>query len=806
MKTTGAKLGGILGRGMKAGAIGVLGGLALGGVFLKGAIADASDLSEATSKVGVVFGKQAGQILKASKTSARAMGLSKTAYLDATGTLGNLLVSLDIAPKKSAALSKQMVKLAGDLASFNNASPDEALLALKSGLTGETEPLKRFGVNMNDATLHAEALKLGLIKNIKDALNPQAKALAAQSLIMSQTKTAQGDFARTSGGLANQQRILSAQFADVKTSLGRIFLPVATRVFRFLNDTGIPALSGLGDWFKRLKKPIGEVVGKIGNAAGDVKDFFTTGAGATALQGALDTVKTTADKIKDGFTKAADALGTMKDKASGFSFGDVDTKALGKTLGTALTDAIGHVLDGLGSLTDKIGAALGNIDWVGLGITLGTKAPALLIGLATGLINGLTDPALFKGIWEHLPEIIFAALAIAFAPSKFIGPLERILTRIPFVGRFLAAAVHWLSELGTKITKFGGDLFRQFAKGFGSIRFPGAGIISKVLGALKGLPGRVREFVSLLGTRIGVWALDAFEALGRGARTAIGRLTKVVSGIAGKVTGALKGAGSWLLDTGKDIVRGLISGIGAIKDDVVKALLDLIPGPLKKFAGKLGIKSPSRVFHGYGENIGQGLTNGIDSQRQAVTNSVDRLAESLRKAGKKKLKAALASLNEQLDTLKSKAADLSSSVRDAFRPDLFGGTLGDLVGGLTSGLANVRAALAAFPKLVAAGVGGDFLQRLMASGNTQLIAALGANPTQAKNLQGQFNQLQSLSGQLGTKVANNATSADIASVTHELVQIKKLLAKAPKEHGRETSRALNHGTAAPAGRRKSRRH
>jgi hypothetical protein len=210
-------------------------------LFAKSAISNASDVSESASKVGVVFGKQSQQILDASKTSAAAMGLSKGAYLDATGTLGNLLVSLKIAPKAAADMSQQMVKLAGDMASFNNVSPEEALAAIKSGLVGETEPLRAFGVNMNDATLRAQALKMGLIKTTKDALDPQVKALAAQALIMDQTKTAQGDFARTSGGLANQQRILKAKLADVSTEMGTKLLPVAVGVATFLTDTAIPA-------------------------------------------------------------------------------------------------------------------------------------------------------------------------------------------------------------------------------------------------------------------------------------------------------------------------------------------------------------------------------------------------------------------------------------------------------------------------------------------------------------------------------------------------------------------------------------
>jgi hypothetical protein len=218
--------------------------------FFGDSVAGASNLSESASKVGVVFGAQASQILAASETAAKAMGLSKTAYLDATGTLGNLLVSLKVAPDAAAGMSQQMVKLAGDLASFNNVSPEEALAAIQSGLTGETEPLKRFGVNMNEAALQAQALKMGVIASTKDALSPQAKALAAQALIMDQTTTAQGDFTRTSGGLANQQRILAAQTEDLKAKIGAGLMPAMTGIVTFLNTRAGPAFEAMTGWLR----------------------------------------------------------------------------------------------------------------------------------------------------------------------------------------------------------------------------------------------------------------------------------------------------------------------------------------------------------------------------------------------------------------------------------------------------------------------------------------------------------------------------------------------------------------------------
>lgn len=202
----------------------------------KDAIRTASDIGESTSKVGVVFGKAGASVLRFADTSAKGLGISKAAALEAAGTFGNLFVSLKLPQAEAAKMSTRMVQLAADMASFNNTSPEEALDALRSGLVGETEPLRRFGVNIQDAQLRQEALKLGLISTTKDALSPAAKAQASYSLILQQTTTAQGDFARTSGGLANQQRILTAEFSDLQGQLGQKLLPAVVKTTSALVD------------------------------------------------------------------------------------------------------------------------------------------------------------------------------------------------------------------------------------------------------------------------------------------------------------------------------------------------------------------------------------------------------------------------------------------------------------------------------------------------------------------------------------------------------------------------------------------
>lgn len=211
-------------------------GAAVAAQFAKKIITAASDLNETVSKSTVVFGKNAAAVQTWAKTSAKAFGMSENAALGAASTYGNLFVSLGLAEDASAKMSTQLVELAGDLASFNNVSPEEALDALRSGLVGETEPLKRFGVNMNEATLKAQALKMGLISTTKEALDPAVKAQAAYALILEQTTTAQGDFARTSDGLANQQRILNAEWENAQAALGQTLLPAMTSAVSVLNN------------------------------------------------------------------------------------------------------------------------------------------------------------------------------------------------------------------------------------------------------------------------------------------------------------------------------------------------------------------------------------------------------------------------------------------------------------------------------------------------------------------------------------------------------------------------------------------
>lgn len=260
-------------RGKISGLGGAIAGLASGaalGSFLKDSVNAASDLGESLSKVNVVFGKSAKAVTGFAANSATAFGQSKQQALEAAGTFGNLFVSMKIGQKESANMSTKLVALASDLASFNNTDPAEALDALRAGLVGETEPLRRFGINLNDAQLRAETLKLGLGK-VGSVLTPLQKAQASYSLILKQSTTAQGDFARTSAGAANQQRIMSARLENAKALIGQQLLPAWTALIGFFSGKAIPALVNVTKWIGQNKDVLIPLAGIILGIAAALK-------------------------------------------------------------------------------------------------------------------------------------------------------------------------------------------------------------------------------------------------------------------------------------------------------------------------------------------------------------------------------------------------------------------------------------------------------------------------------------------------------------------------------------------------------
>jgi len=284
---------GAMSKGMKiaGAAIAAAGAAAAYGIvkFAGQSIAAASDLDESLSKTRTVFGDASASVENFAADAAKNLGLSEQAALEATSTFGNLFTAMGINAGKAAGLSTEVVQLAADLASFNNIDVQEAITALRSGLVGETEPLRRLGVNLSAARIEAYALESGLVAT-KGQLDAATKAQAAWALITQDAATASGDFARTSDGLANTQRILRAAVDNASASVGQglvIALQDATQ------QAGGP--EGLATAIEDVGEEIGYMVR----------------GGATVVQ--------YLDDLADGFNEVAKRAGFADEETDGFA-------------------------------------------------------------------------------------------------------------------------------------------------------------------------------------------------------------------------------------------------------------------------------------------------------------------------------------------------------------------------------------------------------------------------------------------------------------------------------------------------------
>lgn len=514
-KGGGSALEGIVG-GMSKVALGAAGMGAA--VFAAGKVAfDAySDQNEAITKAQVVFGDAFARVDEVARGAAKSMGISRTTALDTAATFGNLFRAMGIGVDQAADMSLSIEQLGADLGSFNNVPTEEALDAIKSGLVGETEPLRRFGVNMNQARIEAEALSLGLVHNKvastevtaattalekaqvaqndalkkhgqssieyrtataamevaqgkldkameghKVELDASQKAQAAYSIIMRDTALAQGDFARTADGAANKTKTLGAQFEDLKAKVGEQLAPA-----------GIAILGGLStslDWLSN----------------------WWTENGPTVMAGL--------DSIKQWFT---DTFGP--DPVANFSAGaDIIKGKFDEIFGPDAVANFHSGADQIGGLWDEMFADFEN---------------------GAIILNEKTTPA-----WDDLGN------AILWVKDKVLDPFWGFLQQFgPYVLEELGLIVDMIEGLLDWIGKLGGSVWEQISRSFPGNRgiegHDAGGVIGGPVGA--GRPVLAHGGETVLPTHKPAWAAlrgvtaaDVAAALAPAPGALVGNLT-----------------------------------------------------------------------------------------------------------------------------------------------------------------------------------------------------------------------------------------------------------------------------------------
>ena len=205
------------------------------GVAAKRAVGAASDLGESINAVNVVFGRASEGILSLSRDAATAVGLSQTEFNSMAVQFSSFAEKI-AGPGGDIVSTIESISLrAADFASVMNLEVADAARIFQSGLAGETEPLKKFGIDLSEAAVKAYAVANGIGAGRKE-LTEQDKVLARYGALMEQTNKTQGDFANTSDSLANRQRIVGSQFKDLQASIGERLIPVFETLLGFAQD------------------------------------------------------------------------------------------------------------------------------------------------------------------------------------------------------------------------------------------------------------------------------------------------------------------------------------------------------------------------------------------------------------------------------------------------------------------------------------------------------------------------------------------------------------------------------------------
>ncbi len=308
------------------------------------AVKVAADAEESESKFRAVFKNMADDVSAWSEAHAEATNRSAIDLRDFASTLQDTFVPLGFMRGEAAEMSKSLVELGVDLASFNNRAEPEVIQNLTSAIVGNHEAVRSFGIVITQATLKQELMNMGIQGGVQ-AATEQQKAMARMNLIIKSTTDAQGDAARTAESFTNQAKGLSANIKDAGVAIGKIFMPPLTKLME--------ALNGLLDVFNGLSPEMRAfLVGTAAMAAAIGPLMFAIGHLLTALP-ALGLA-----------IKALVLTGTAPVGLLIFGFGAIvaglvafrkEIQSVANDLASKLAGALSSVLSPIASVADAIG-------------------------------------------------------------------------------------------------------------------------------------------------------------------------------------------------------------------------------------------------------------------------------------------------------------------------------------------------------------------------------------------------------------------------------------------------------------------
>lgn len=386
---------------------------------IKDAIDISSSLTEVENVVRTTFGNYEKLIQDFSKTSIQDFGMSELTAKQVASRFQAMGTAMGFSQGKMADMSLQLTKLTADMASFYDMEQSDVARNLQAVFTGETEPLRKYGLDLTQATLKEWAMKQGLDADIS-SMTQAEKTMLRYQYVMANTAAAQGDFARTSDTWANQIRILKQSFEQLAAIIGGALINAFKPFVRTLNAVMQKVIA----FATTVTNALGSIFGwKFEISAGGLADDWSDAAGSAAdIADSTGQAAKNVEKMNKGL-RAFDELNliTTPDNSSGSGSGGSGgggASGGGASGGLVQVDTIFkdyesqiRSLRELGAyISDALSDAMESIDWD----RIYSKARNFGKGLAD-FLNGLITPRLFGDVGMTIASALNTAIYTALS-------------------------------------------------------------------------------------------------------------------------------------------------------------------------------------------------------------------------------------------------------------------------------------------------------------------------------------------------------------------------------------------------------
>lgn len=568
--------------------------------FASSCIELGSDLAEVQNVVDVTFTSMSSRINKFANDAITTFGLSETVAKKYVGTLGAMAKSFGFVGDELYEMSTTLTGLTGDVASFYNLSTDEAFTKLKSVFTGETESLKDLGVVMTQTALDNYALANGYGKTTSQ-MTEQEKVALRYKFVLEQLSDASGDFANTADSWANQTRVLSLQFDQLKASIGQGLINIFNPVLKVIN-TVISKLRILADGFKTFTEVF---FGSSANGDSDTISTETASAAqssetlaenmAQASTNAKETKKSLQgfDEIHtlDSDSDTSTGIDTTPNVDSGVSFGSIDTGELDASIGglkakfekikavlltatKGIRSTLSACFKGIGKLIEIVADRIKNSGLKNLKTAFENLAKAL--------------GRLYKALEPVINLIVYVATLIGGVVVVVVGEvINIILNIIAVVVDVVAVIIDVIVEIVNTIIWF----FENWNSIWNAVK----DVIDIVCSFMGDCFSNLWTFIENTFKNIGKWFSDRFTEAWNGIKNVWNGAGQFFSGVWSSIKGAFSNVTGWFKDTfskawsavlnvfnaGGKIFVGIKEGIVGVFETVVNGLIDGINKVIK---------------------------------------------------------------------------------------------------------------------------------------------------------------------------------------------------------------------------------